>query len=318
MLYKFRPWKKIATLTASGTYTVPDGVYQILVLLVGGGGPGGSSFGTYSGRAAGGGAGGAVLYGILNVNPGQKIPYVIGQGGKPATSSSSAGGDGGYTSFAQFMAQGGGPGGNAESDNDDTSGIPSGSNFQLNSASYSANGYIGRCGTMGGAGASRKTDGETGRCNGGYGIFDGLVGSIPQQSVYYLSSVFPSLGGRYLGVDIDSSGNNIGDIPGFDIIFQLYDDLTEFFKLGSSGAGGGMLDQNEDEGDGPHAYPGGVALSGGDGGSSSSYVDNSIPATAGKDATEYGGGGGGAGTTNGRSVTIKGGNGKQGVIFVYA
>lgn len=307
LLYRFRPWKKIATLTTSGTYTVPDGVYQILVLLVGGGGSGGGivKSGDWSG---GGGAGGAVLYGILTVTPGQKINYTIGAGGT-STSASSPNGDGGYTIFGPFSAMGGTKGPNVSNDGYESAA------FVKGLTTYTEFGDAGKCGAMG---AQQVANGESGD-PGIYGLY-----SPPNFNERVMAAPFPWYGNAYREeTSIPNTDRNIGSIPDYNIIFQLFPDLIEFFKLGASGASGGA-----------HAdpyrhyyyttYPGGKSLSGGDGGTSSNSPnmddepEKFVQATAGKDATTYGGGGGGAGSTYRYQGTfIKGGNGKQGVVFIF-
>ena len=66
----------------SGVYTVPKGVKQITVTLVGGGGGGAGCSGNeepvYTG---GGGGGGYSTYAVLDVTPGQQIPWTVGTGG---------------------------------------------------------------------------------------------------------------------------------------------------------------------------------------------------------------------------------------------
>jgi len=62
------------------TWTVPDGVYSVDVLVVAGGGGGGYRHG------AGGGAGGVLYTEKYNVSPGQIINVVVGAGGEGAKS----------------------------------------------------------------------------------------------------------------------------------------------------------------------------------------------------------------------------------------
>ena len=71
-------WKQVdaepsqVTLTAqSGTWTVPDGITSVDVLLVGGGGSGGS------GTAGGGGGGAMVQVTSFPVTPGTSVPYGV-------------------------------------------------------------------------------------------------------------------------------------------------------------------------------------------------------------------------------------------------
>lgn len=66
-------------LTASGTYTVPQGVTSLTVEAWGGGGGGGRS--TSSGQTTGGGGGGAYASLIASVAANSTISYLIGSGG---------------------------------------------------------------------------------------------------------------------------------------------------------------------------------------------------------------------------------------------
>ena len=74
---EFTPTQKSGAITLSkgaGTWTVPDNVYKIRYILVGGGGRGGYSNGFYT---SGGGGGGYVTTGYKDVTPGQQIPWVV-------------------------------------------------------------------------------------------------------------------------------------------------------------------------------------------------------------------------------------------------
>ena len=63
----------------SGTYTVPAGVSQIVVTVIGGGGAGGG--GVDIGTNAGGGGGGAIAQRLYATSPGTNYNYSIGAGG---------------------------------------------------------------------------------------------------------------------------------------------------------------------------------------------------------------------------------------------
>jgi len=74
---EFTPTQKSGAITLStgaGTWTVPDNVYKIRYILVGGGGRGGYSNGFY---ASGGGGGGYFTTGYMNVTPGQRFNWII-------------------------------------------------------------------------------------------------------------------------------------------------------------------------------------------------------------------------------------------------
>jgi hypothetical protein len=116
-------FENIQAFTADGTFTVPDGINKIDVLVVGGGGGGG---GIISG---GGGAGGVVYQEGYSVTPGQEIAVTVGAGGLGGRGWSNPGQDGlrGNNSvFGTITAQGGGGGarygGTAEGDKNGGSG----------------------------------------------------------------------------------------------------------------------------------------------------------------------------------------------------
>ena len=106
------------TFKSSGTFTVPTGVTQIKVFVVGGGGSG-------SAKGGGGGGGGYTKTGTFNVSPGAKYAVTIGAGG--AATGSTAGNAGGTTSFGSLISAGGGAGApNEDGGNGGSGGGPGG------------------------------------------------------------------------------------------------------------------------------------------------------------------------------------------------
>lgn len=97
------------TFTGNGTFTVPTGVYRILVEVWGGGGGGG---GGGSGNQAGGGGGGGGGYAAawIAVSPGNQYAVTIGGGGGGGTNGNNATG-GGNTTFGSLLTANGGVGG---------------------------------------------------------------------------------------------------------------------------------------------------------------------------------------------------------------
>lgn len=71
-----------ATFTSNGTWTVPSGVSQVTVLVVGGGGRGADKQSVASFGAGGGGA--AVFERVVAVTAGEVIPVIVGVGGNTA------------------------------------------------------------------------------------------------------------------------------------------------------------------------------------------------------------------------------------------
>ena len=94
------------TSVGNTNWTVPNGVGNVEVLVVGGGGPGGSGFD----RTGGAGGGGGVTYNAsYAVTPGSSIPITVGAGGVvTGLAAPSAGGD---SIFGSITSNGGGYGG---------------------------------------------------------------------------------------------------------------------------------------------------------------------------------------------------------------
>jgi hypothetical protein len=169
----------IVTYTSgNGVYTVPNGVTQITVTVIGGGGGGGGCSGNeepvYTG---GGGAGGDTVSQIINVTPGQQIAWTVGTGG--------AGGGVGYAGYAGLpsvfggLVAGGGYGG----------GFPYGANNGVYVGDeYSASGGAGGA-PNGGAGGSYDEDAEV-----GYSGQNGGSGSISIQIGSWTYSIYASSG----------------------------------------------------------------------------------------------------------------------------
>ncbi|MCB8880422.1 hypothetical protein ACELLULO517_09275 [Acidisoma cellulosilytica] len=127
-----------ATFAASTSFTVPLGVRLIRATVVGGGGAGGGTDGTYA--AAGGGAGGFAS-GTFSVTPGVAIAVTVGSGGIGGAAGVS-GGNGGASSFGTFLSATGGQGGQFQ----DTGSTPGGSGGQGSGGDFV--GY-GGCGSDG-------------------------------------------------------------------------------------------------------------------------------------------------------------------------
>ena len=152
------------TSTGPGTFSVPEGVTSLNVLMVAGGGSGGSSLG--SGAGAGG-----MLEGTLTVEPGTNIAYVVGAGGNAGPSTDySTGYYGQSTTFGPVpgtaltaSAIGGGYG----------AGHAGGSPYSFGDggtdkqATVSGTYNIG--GTGGSGGGTGSSDGPTTAARGGYG-----------------------------------------------------------------------------------------------------------------------------------------------------
>lgn len=92
------------TFNSSGFFTVPQGVTELRVLVVGGGGGGANGH-------QGGGGSGYVRTGVIQVTPGQQIPVAVGAGGLGANANISNNiigiTPGAPSSFGSLIAQGG-------------------------------------------------------------------------------------------------------------------------------------------------------------------------------------------------------------------
>lgn len=114
----FAPWKLLQEYKTAGTYTytVPAGVTELGVWMVGGGGSG-AAVTPYGSEVyySSGGASGYAKHMAADVTPGQGIPIVVGAGGAAVTATYSGGrtkngAAGGATSFNGVTASGGGGG----------------------------------------------------------------------------------------------------------------------------------------------------------------------------------------------------------------
>ncbi|VWC75930.1 hypothetical protein BCO18175_02357 [Burkholderia contaminans] len=100
----------IRILVGSGTYTPTPGATKAIVEAVGGGGAGGSAAATGSGQISVGGGGSSGAYGKIFIASGLTAQsFTAGAAGVGAVSS--AGGQGGQTSFGSLLICPGGPGG---------------------------------------------------------------------------------------------------------------------------------------------------------------------------------------------------------------
>jgi len=155
---------RMAVLTSSGSWTVPNQVSLLKVRLWGGGGAGGNGGGT--GYVGGGGAGGAYVEGFFDVSPGSVLGVTLGAGGEVSINS----GRGGDTALGTLATAGGGGGGGAGS----AGGVGLGSiypgSWALGSAVF-GNAYVtdGLGGQNGIVAGSTLISGQGGGANGGCG-----------------------------------------------------------------------------------------------------------------------------------------------------
>ena len=240
--------------TSNGTFTVPAGVDNVNVMVVGGGG-GGSRQG-----GGGGGAGGLVLAYDVAVTPLDDIGVTIGGGGSGGnTSSAQQGGKGGISSFGAITAEGGGGGGRALTSGD-TSGADGGSGGGAGrSSTYNVGGtgndgpprqgYDGGANTTdnapagGGGGANEPggpgTTGTSGA--GGNGIdLSALLGTSYGAGGWFAGG---GGGGNYGGVGGNGGGGN-GSISG------SVNGQSGAANTGGGGGGGGIVTPSAAQGAG--------------------------------------------------------------------
>ena len=95
--------------TSSGTFTVPAGITQVKVTVIGGGGGGGGANANGYVVGGGGGGGGGSIRLVTGLTPGGTVAVTVGAGGTAANDT--AGGSGGTSSFGAFCSATGGSGG---------------------------------------------------------------------------------------------------------------------------------------------------------------------------------------------------------------
>lgn len=95
-------------------WTVPAGIFSILVTVVGGGGGGGGAGSNQNYNAAGGGGGaGGYSKKRISVSPGQQFQITVGSGGAGGTSGATVGQPGSTSSFGSECSATGGASGNS-------------------------------------------------------------------------------------------------------------------------------------------------------------------------------------------------------------
>lgn len=184
----------------SGTWTVPSGVSSVELLVVGGGG-GGAGQGVGGG---GGGGGGGVYYKAVHaVTPGASLSFSVGAGGKggPERENGTAGGS---SSFANFIAYGGGGAttawgitGASGGNNQGGTGFPATGGVSGHVGSGCGAGASGGAtnGSIGGAGLSFLITGTPTHYAGGGGAIMGGAGGLGGGGVGSLNTNTPAASG---------------------------------------------------------------------------------------------------------------------------
>lgn len=207
IFFEGQEWEQV-TLTASGSWTAPTGVYAAYIRLVGGGGGGGAGL-SVDNRV--GGNGGEIIEGLYLINPGQSISFTRGNGG--------IGGDG------ELTVDPGGNGGNSVAN----IGAPTNKSITAfggaggnNSLTTSVNSYTGGHGAAPGSSNGENTAFATGGVSfpiaggggGGGGASWGNGGNGGSSSVPAVSANANTGGGggggSGSGLVADKSGGNGG------------------------------------------------------------------------------------------------------------
>lgn len=156
-------------ITSSGTFTVPDGITKVMVLMASGGGGGGGGKAVNGGTSASGGGGGASVFAppqVVTVTPLSDVIVTIGAGGNGGAGLAynqaytvGNGGKGGSTSFGSITVEGanGGYGANNTATGGNGGANSAGVIREVNSTAGS-NGLP----SHGGYGATCSTGGNTG------------------------------------------------------------------------------------------------------------------------------------------------------------
>ena len=160
------------TFTSSGSWTVPDRVTSVDVVVVGGGGGGNGAAGGADASGGGGGGAGEVKAQSVAVTPSSAVTVTVGFGGGGGTSGSRQGMSGQASSFGSVSASRGSAGGSTWNDGN------SSGNSNAGGTGQSGGGAGGGAGA-GGAGATVASGAQGGAGGAGvtptYGLFAGNV-----------------------------------------------------------------------------------------------------------------------------------------------
>jgi len=248
-------WERshIITIETSQNWTVPAGVYEVVVFLIGGGGGGGG----YADNAGGGGGGGGYAANkVLQVTPGSVIPVTIGAGGTGGIRSnqSAYAQNGGTSSFGDKLLCAGGFGGEQ------------GRNY----AAVGQRNWGGAGGAGGGGGAAGDSTGSAGAGGGGTGE-DGQNTNPANKNNYGLGgaggvSSLKIYGGAFCPLNNTLYGGGGG---GGAMHANFSDDYSSpgVGGAGGGGKGGDVSDTTSTSVAAADGYPGTLYGAGGGGGS---------------------------------------------------
>lgn len=165
-----------SSFTASGSFIPPAGVYMVRAVITGAGAGGGGTDSNIENQGGGGGGGGQTISVLVPVTPGVAVPVTIGAGGLGGIAYLD-GGNGGATSFGNFISTGGigGSKGDATNNGGNGGGGPMGGfgnttnfgGFGTTGTSVLLPAASGSWQGGGGGGGSRSAQGQLGGNGGG-------------------------------------------------------------------------------------------------------------------------------------------------------
>jgi hypothetical protein len=310
---------RIATFTASGSWTAPAGVYAVNVLAVGGGGGGGGagSNGSTTQATGGGGGGGGVFDGVVPVVPGTTYTVTIATGGAGATSGAVASSNGTNTTFGSLVTAPGGQGGVSQNS---SSGIlpsanPGGS--WGGPGQYISSATRGNASAGGGAGSSviPAMTSTAGYVAATYNFFDGYGQRSMPMAIVPISGVVGSPNWQARSGDTwyprIKRGNSAMQCP----TGTWFAPGWAWKDLGAGGApayfaGGDHLEMDSFI----HPTAGRINISSGTAGNATSYTTSN--GRSGTDAKSNSGSGGGSAFSIGTGTSGAGGSGGSGYLEV--
>lgn len=312
---KYEKKLKTEIITESCNWVVPTDIAtnELFVMAFGGGGGGG----------CGGGGGGHMVEAVANVEAGDVIGIIIGNGGIGGNYANNQAEAGGFTSVGANIIANGGEGGSVDSDtyfggSGGSGGGGGGNGFGLGyshggNASYGGGGGAGngsssskysnggKGGTYGGGGGAGGTTGGSGGAKGTYGGAGGGRGAAGKAGTNTVGMDLPFTGTGAAGAKGTNGGGGGGGYGG----------VGGKGGYGSGGGGGG--------GYGGAGGNGGINYGGGGGGYGKqstggyNYYDSTVSASIGTDGLGYASGGGGGGYKSGVDTY---GSGAPGIAII--
>ena len=350
---RFRNNRQLYLVDGSYTFTVPNGVPEVLGVVIGGGG-GGARVATTNSYYAFGGAGGGYAKGVIAVTPGQTLAVTVGARGAGAATFNASGSAGATSSIGAFLSATGGAGGSATLGTSPTAG--SGSTSGVSEAFTSSGGssglvYLssnhasggGASGTPFGNGQTSSNSNNTITYQASAGgswcclptktfpaiqnLFEAGHGTASYGNVTFAASNSMGANGGGGGIFPGGRGGVYLSTPGLIQLSENGSGSQWWFPWEISGSGGGApppVDMRPGSGNGGPGASGGSALTngpgpragnGGFGAGGSAAVSAGIETFAGSGGN--GGGGGGLFALNEIGNNVFSGFGGPGAVILY-